>query len=141
MSPITTLTIVADRLTPVAAYAALRRADAGPSFLLESVVAGERWGRYSILGYRPRREIVLPRRPSAKLPYEDPFAELAAQIPTSGRARRRFRPRASRARTSAISPTTSFISRPRSKDGRSTSRWRGCSATPPSSSSTTCARP
>ena len=55
-----TETFVADALTPVRAYAALRRAagDAA-SFLLESVVAGERWGRYSILGYRPRYEEVL----------------------------------------------------------------------------------
>ena len=59
MKTVTTQTLVADRLTPVAAYAALRRADNGPSFLLESVVSGERWGRYSILGYRPRREVVL----------------------------------------------------------------------------------
>jgi anthranilate synthase component 1 len=85
MSTITTLTIVADRLTPVAAYAALRRADDGPSFLLESVVSGERWGRYSVLGYRPRRDIVLPAPdPSQKPPFEDPFARLAAQVPTTG---------------------------------------------------------
>src|SRR5512140_2665694 len=53
-------TFVADDLTPVRAYAALRRAapDAA-SFLLESVVGGERWGRYSILGYRPRYEATL----------------------------------------------------------------------------------
>jgi anthranilate synthase component 1 len=53
-------TLVSDTLTPVRAYAALRRAagDAA-SFLLESVVAGERWGRYSILGYRPRYESIL----------------------------------------------------------------------------------
>jgi anthranilate synthase component 1 len=57
---VTTLTFVADALTPVRAYAALRAAagDAA-SYLLESVVAGERWGRYSILGYRPRRELTL----------------------------------------------------------------------------------
>jgi anthranilate synthase component 1 len=87
MSSITTLTIVADRLTPVAAYAALRGADGGPSFLLESVVSGERWGRYSILGYRPRRDIVLAA-PSAsdKRPFGDPFTQLAEQIPTSGEA-------------------------------------------------------
>jgi len=55
-----TVTFVADTLTPVRAYAALRRAagDAA-SFLLESVVGGERWGRYSILGYRPRTEMTL----------------------------------------------------------------------------------
>jgi anthranilate synthase component 1 len=57
---VATLTLVADTLTPVRAYAALRRA-AGPraSFLLESVVGGERWGRYSILGYDPKRELTL----------------------------------------------------------------------------------
>lgn len=59
-----TRTLVADALTPVRAYAALRAADPerGASFLLESVVGGERWGRYSILGYRPRYEAVLDRR-------------------------------------------------------------------------------
>src|SRR5271170_1294186 len=57
---VTTLTFVADTMTPVRAYAALRRAagDAA-SFLLESVVGGERWGRYSILGYRPKYEMTL----------------------------------------------------------------------------------
>jgi len=50
----------ADGLTPVRAYARLRDAGGvGASFLLESVVAGERWGRFSILGYRPRAELVL----------------------------------------------------------------------------------
>jgi anthranilate synthase component 1 len=53
-------TFVADALTPVAAYAALRKAAPDrPSFLLESVVGGERWGRYSILGYRPDHELRL----------------------------------------------------------------------------------
>jgi anthranilate synthase component 1 len=57
-----TLTLVADALTPVRAYAALRRAGGdGASFLLESVVSGERWGRYSILGYRPRADAMLTR--------------------------------------------------------------------------------
>jgi anthranilate synthase component 1 len=59
---IATRTIVADGLTPVAAYAALREADAsGASFLLESVVGGERWGRFSIIGYRPWYEALLDR--------------------------------------------------------------------------------
>lgn len=59
---ITTRTIVADGLTPVRAYAALREADPeGASFLLESVVGGERWGRFSILGYRPWYEAILDR--------------------------------------------------------------------------------
>jgi anthranilate synthase component I len=59
---IATRTIVGDGLTPVRAYAALRAADPdGASFLLESVVGGERWGRFSILGYRPKYEAVLDR--------------------------------------------------------------------------------
>jgi anthranilate synthase component 1 len=59
---IATRTIVSDALTPVRAYAALRQADPdGASFLLESVVGGERWGRWSILGYRPRYEAILDR--------------------------------------------------------------------------------
>jgi anthranilate synthase component I len=52
-----TKTLIRDDLTPVSAYAALRAAQRGPTFLLESVVNGERWGRYSILGYRPRHQI------------------------------------------------------------------------------------
>jgi anthranilate synthase component 1 len=52
-------THVVDGMTPVGAYAALRQ-DAGDGcFLLESVVAGERWGRYSIIGYRPKSNIAL----------------------------------------------------------------------------------
>src|SRR5579863_5121919 len=55
-----TYTFVADTMTAVRAYAALRRA-AGEeaSFLLESVIGGERWGRYSILGYEPKDEVTL----------------------------------------------------------------------------------
>jgi 3-keto-5-aminohexanoate cleavage enzyme len=57
-----TRTLVADTLTPVAR---LRRACGRPperaSFLLESVVGGERWGRYSILGYRPRYDALARR--------------------------------------------------------------------------------
>jgi anthranilate synthase component 1 len=57
---VATHTFVADTMTPVRAYAALRRAagDAA-SFLLESVIGGERWGRYSILGYEPKHEVTL----------------------------------------------------------------------------------
>jgi anthranilate synthase component 1 len=64
--------LVVDGLTPVGAYRVLRaRSDSG-AFLFESVVPGERWGRYSMLGYRPRRHVVL--RGEAGV---DPFAELA----------------------------------------------------------------
>jgi len=56
-----TRTLSADHLTPVRAYAALRAQSPGrSSFLLESVVPGERWGRYSIAGYRARSEAVYP---------------------------------------------------------------------------------
>src|SRR5580692_3774459 len=56
--PVTTL--VFDTLTPVAAYAALRKAEPeGASFLFESVVGGERWGRRTLVGYRPRRDATL----------------------------------------------------------------------------------
>src|SRR5450755_1748386 len=44
--------VVADADTPVSAYAKLGR---GPySFLLESVVGGEKWAAYSFAGVRPR---------------------------------------------------------------------------------------
>ena len=58
---------IADRITPLEAYVNLREAAKredgaqGASFLLESVTGGERWGRYTILGYRPRRHAVLGR--------------------------------------------------------------------------------
>ncbi|MGB8328810.1 MAG: anthranilate synthase component I [Polyangiales bacterium] len=43
--------VIADRLTPVLAYATLGE-DPG-SFLLESVVGGEKWARYSFVGLGP----------------------------------------------------------------------------------------
>lgn len=44
--------VFADHDTPVSAF---RKIDDGPyGFLLESVEGGEKWGRYSILGSRPR---------------------------------------------------------------------------------------
>ena len=64
-------TVVVDGITPVAAYSALRENAGEGSFLLESVVPGERWGRYSILGYRPRRHVSVWGKEDS-----DPFAEL-----------------------------------------------------------------
>jgi len=60
--------LVADDLTPVAAYAALRaRSGGSPSFLLESApTAGERWGRFSVIGWRPKRRITLDLLAGAK---------------------------------------------------------------------------
>lgn len=69
--------LVVDGITPVGAYAALRLAAGDGSFLLESVVAGERWGRYSILGYRPRKSITLFGEPGV-----DPFERLNDLAPT-----------------------------------------------------------
>jgi anthranilate synthase component I len=70
-------TLVVDGITPVSAYNSLRQRAQGGSFLLESVIPGERWGRYSILGYRPRRQVIIYAEPG-----RDPFEELARQIPT-----------------------------------------------------------
>lgn len=67
--------LIADGLTPVSAYAALRSQTPGGSFLLESVVGGERWARYSILGYRPKSQIVLRGEPGV-----DPFTRLAELV-------------------------------------------------------------
>jgi anthranilate synthase component I len=69
-------TLVVDGITPVGAYAALR-SDAGEgSFLLESVVPGERWGRYSVIGYRPSSQVTIHG-----IPGQDPFEELRGRIP------------------------------------------------------------
>ena len=52
--------VVADADTPVSAYAKLGR---GPySFLLESVVGGEKWAAYSFVGVKPRAVIRRARR-------------------------------------------------------------------------------
>src|ERR687885_1518532 len=48
-------TFVADTETPVSAYLKLR--GDGPSFLLESAEQGQRVGRWSFLGFRPRAVI------------------------------------------------------------------------------------
>jgi anthranilate synthase component 1 len=76
-----TKTLVVDGITPVGAYASLRGGAGAGAFLLESVVAGERWGRYSILGYRPRSQVVV--HPSGA---EDPYAQLSRLIPTGADA-------------------------------------------------------
>lgn len=71
--------LVADGLTPVSAYAALRARAAGGSFLLESVIGGERWARYSILGYRPKSRIILHGETGV-----DPFSRLSELVPAGG---------------------------------------------------------
>jgi anthranilate synthase component 1 len=69
-------TLVVDGITPVGAYQALRSQAEGGSFLLESVVPGERWGRYSILGYRPRSHTVIHGETGV-----DPFSRLSQLLP------------------------------------------------------------
>jgi anthranilate synthase component 1 len=90
---VSTVTFVADAITPVRAYAALRAASGdAASFLLESVVGGERWGRYSILGYRPRREMTLSAsglwvdgagRPAAVAAGSDPLEQARGLFETT----------------------------------------------------------
>jgi anthranilate synthase component I len=45
--------ILADLETPLSVHAKLAGPDAGRSFLLESAEHGERWGRYSFIGFDP----------------------------------------------------------------------------------------
>ena len=59
--------ILGDLETPVSAYKKLR--NQGPSYLLESVEGGEKWGRFSFLGFNPSlvleikdRRVTLKRR-------------------------------------------------------------------------------
>jgi anthranilate synthase component 1 len=85
----------ADTLTPVAAFAAVHRPPFG--FLLESLVGGERWARYTFLGTEPscawryragaaeRWTAAEGWRPAGAAP--DPIAHVAAQV--RGRAVRR----------------------------------------------------
>jgi len=79
MSRIFKKTLVVDGITPVFAYATLRTRSATGSFLLESVIPGERWGRYSVLGYHPKSQVVIHSAPGV-----NPFGELRRLIPTSG---------------------------------------------------------
>lgn len=94
----------ADLETPIGAF--LRLDDGGPAYLLESVEGGERLGRYSFLGVRPRRLLVLrddvativsrplseavfhPELPREEVAAADPIAAIRAFLP-----RRRVEPR------------------------------------------------
>ena len=77
--------LVGDNLTPVSAFGRIERS--APSFLFESVVGGEKVGRYSFLGTEPflrfeargsQVRVTEPGRPEAERRYEsdDPIAEL-----------------------------------------------------------------
>ncbi len=81
--------LMSDSLTPVLAYRRLVSGDdrMAPSFLLESVVGGDRVGRYSYLGAQPAAQLIArgravqyidaldPKR-SKQYEHEDPLAEL-----------------------------------------------------------------
>jgi anthranilate synthase component I len=66
-------TFIADCETPVSAYLKLR--GGGPSFLLESAEQGQRVGRWSFLGLRPRAVIRLGRGD-----HPDPYALVAEEL-------------------------------------------------------------
>ena len=66
-------TFIADCETPVSAYLKLR--GDGPSFLLESAEQGQRVGRWSFLGFRPRAVIRLDRGE-----HPDPYAAVAEEL-------------------------------------------------------------
>ena len=86
-------TFIADCETPVSAYLKLR--GDGPSFLLESAEQGQRVGRWSFLGFRPRSvDPAAPRR-RTRDPYgargrgAGPLEDRAAGGPAAVRRRRR----------------------------------------------------
>jgi anthranilate synthase component 1 len=72
--------VLADTETPVTAFAKLRAL--GACALLESVEGGERWGRLSVIGLTPRRQLRLHRDGSLQrdddvpVPTDDLFGEL-----------------------------------------------------------------
>jgi len=66
--------VVADTLTPVAAFANI--VGDGPGFLFESVEGGERWGRYSFVGRSPLATLVARGR--------EVTASGSLDIPTGG---------------------------------------------------------
>jgi anthranilate synthase component 1 len=66
-------TFIADCETPVSAYLKLR--GGGPSFLLESAEQGQRFGRWSFLGFRPRSVIRLRAGD-----HPDPYAAVADEL-------------------------------------------------------------
>jgi anthranilate synthase component 1 len=66
-------TFIADCETPVSAYLKLR--GDGPSFLLESADQGQRVGRWSFLGFRPRTTLRM-----ALGDHPDPYAAVADEL-------------------------------------------------------------
>ncbi len=78
--------LLADLVTPVAAFARLTRDDE-PGFLLESVEHGERWGRWSFIGRRSAATFVSRSGDVTVVVAEDAGAEVIAaleEVPMSG---------------------------------------------------------
>jgi anthranilate synthase component 1 len=75
-------TFIEDCETPVSAYLKLR--GGGPSFLLESAEQGQRVGRWSFLGFRPRSVIRMERGrltvDGEERDASDPYAVVAAEL-------------------------------------------------------------
>ena len=94
-----TRTLVADHLTPTLAYAKLRASctSSAPQFLYESAVSGDRWSRYSILGYAPQFELRIDRLDDGTASWSahgtvPPEIELATTGPVLERLRIKPRP-------------------------------------------------
>src|SRR5947207_8769113 len=66
-------TFIDDCETPVSAFLKLR--EEGPAFLLESAEQGQRVGRYSFIGFRPRRVLRWSLADGG-----DPYALAAAEV-------------------------------------------------------------
>ena len=90
-----TQTFLEDCETPVSAFLKLRGAG-GPAFLLESAEQGQRVGRWSFIGYRPRRVIRWTLADGAQTKQKGPLLPGAALSFWSG-----LSPRASAGQTVA----------------------------------------
>ena len=109
--------LLADLITPVAAFARLTRDDE-PGFLLESVEHGERWSRWSFVGRRPAATLIA--RGDGRV--EVTGGRLPAGIPTRPGHPRRSRGSA-RALPVAARPGPSAAAR---RPGRATSATTSC---------------
>ncbi len=82
--------MIADTETPVSAF--MKLDSGGEAFLLESVEAGERWGRYSFIGVEPRAiirgkngAVEIIEAEGVRVEYQDPFTVIRDYM-------KRFRP-------------------------------------------------
>ena len=114
-------TFLEDCETPVSAFLKLR--GAGPAFLLESAEQGQRVGRWSFIGYRPRRVLRWSLADGGD-PYALAAAEVAAPAPgAAARACRRSRAaRSASSATTACARSSRWARRTRTRSGCPT--WR-----------------